>query len=113
MSDKQPSSNSASSTSATNDVATSATAAGAAHASSHSASSPNSGVKLASAVQVRIQLFNASGATLAVPIINKTTGDTDTVFVQHGGKPKLTVGYTVDPVFASRHPSLQVTKVNN
>ena len=62
---------------------------------------------------VRLQLFNSGGAMLSVPIINKLTGDTDIVFVQHGGKPKLLPGYTVDSVFASRNPSLQVTKVTS
>ena len=103
MSDKQTSTNSATSTGATNEAAPAAPA----HAVPHAA------VKMAQAMPVRVQLFNSSGATLAVPVINKVTGDTDIVFVQHGGKPKLTAGYTVDPVFASRHPSLQVTKVNN
>lgn len=74
------------------------------------AATPSSNTRNASAT-VRVQLFNASGATLSVPVVNKATGDTDLVFVQHGGKPKLLPGYTVDPVFANRNQALQVTKV--
>lgn len=61
----------------------------------------------------RFQLFNSSGATLSVPVVNKTTGETDMVFVQHGGRPKLAPGFSVDPVFASRNPALQASKVTN
>ena len=66
-----------------------------------------------SAAPVRVQLFNSGGATFSVPIINKTSGDTDVVFVQPGGKPKLLPGYSVDAVFASRNPALRVTKVTS
>jgi hypothetical protein len=104
MSDKQTSTNSATSTGATNEAAPAAPV---------HAAAPHASVKMAQAMPVRVQLFNASGATLSVPIINKATGETDVVFVQHGGKPKLLAGYTVDPVFSSRNPALQVTKANN
>lgn len=76
------------------------------------AATPASNTRNVSAT-VRVQLFNASGATLAVPVVNKATGETDVVFVQHGGKPKLLPGYTVDPVFANRNQALQVTKVTS
>ena len=61
----------------------------------------------------RYQLFNNGGATLSVPIVNKATGETDMVFVQHGGRPKLAQGFIVDPVFASRNPALQATKLSS
>jgi hypothetical protein len=62
---------------------------------------------------VRYQLFNNGGVTLAVPIFNKATEETDTVFLQHGGKPKLLPGFTVDAIFAARNPALQITKVTS
>jgi hypothetical protein len=50
---------------------------------------------------------------LTVPVFNKATGESDMVFVQHGGKPKLLPGYIVDPIFASRNPALQSQKVTD
>lgn len=61
----------------------------------------------------RYQLFNNSGAMLSVPVVNKATGETDMVFVQHGGRPKLSAGFMVDSVFASRNPALQAVMVTN
>lgn len=63
------------------------------------------------ALAARYILTNRGEHTLSVPITNMETGETDSVFVQKGGKPKLSAGFSVDPVFAARNPALVVHKL--
>ena len=55
---------------------------------------------------VSVRLTNSSGHSIAVDIVNTETGVKDVVFLQPGGRPKLALGFRIDPVFAARNPQV-------
>lgn len=58
----------------------------------------------------RFVLTNRGESTLAVPV-KGPDGQSDVIFLQPGGKPKLPVGYVVDSVFLRRNPHVSPIKL--
>jgi hypothetical protein len=60
--------------------------------------------------QSPIRIVNSGGTTQSAIIRNPVTGKTDEIFVQPGGKPRIPLGWKLDPVYAARHPQVYEIK---